>query len=80
LNYSVTSRALLKPDEVLTLSDDYLIAFLSGMPPVLARRIKWYRDPAFKRAGTICAETVMWWGLLVAAAALAVWAASRRLM
>ena len=39
-NYSVNGRALLRPDEVLTLSDDYLIAFQRGMPPILAKRIK----------------------------------------
>jgi type IV secretion system protein VirD4 len=69
-NYSVNGRALLKPDEVLTLSDSLLIAFQRGMAPILARRIKWYRDPAFRSALAIRAESVVWWGLLAGAAAL----------
>ena len=73
-NYSVNGRALLRPDEILTLSDNYLIAFLRGMPPILARRIKWYRDPAFRPAAAIRVRAVVWWGLLAAAVALVVWA------
>jgi len=71
-NYSVNGRALLKPDEVLTLSDDFLIAFQRAMPPILARRIKWYQDPAFRAGVGMRAETVVLWGLLAAAAALLV--------
>ena len=70
----MNGRALLRPDEILTLSDDYLIAFQRGMPPILARRIKWYQDPAFKPAAAIRVGTVVWWGLLAAAVALVVWA------
>jgi type IV secretion system protein VirD4 len=62
-NYSVNGRALFKPDELLKMSDDYLIAFQRGMAPLLAKRIKWYQDPA---------EVV--WCLLAAAVAIAVWA------
>jgi len=72
-NYSVTGRALLRPEEVLTLSDKYLIAFQRGTPPILARRIRWYRDPAFNSVagrGAIVACL----GLLAAAAALMAWA------
>ena len=47
-NYSVNGRALLRPDEILTMSENYLIAFQRGMPPILARRIKWYKDSAFR--------------------------------
>ena len=61
LNYSVNGRALLKPEEVLTLSDDYLIALLRGTPPILARRIKWYADQDFRRSAIGCA-TVLWSG------------------
>jgi type IV secretory pathway TraG/TraD family ATPase VirD4 len=74
-NYSVTGRALLRPEEILTLSDKYLIAFQRGMPPILARRILWYRDAAFNPAagrGAIVACL----GLLAAAVALMVWAAT----
>jgi type IV secretion system protein VirD4 len=72
-NYSVTGRALLKADEVLTLGDDKLIAFQRGMRPILARRIKWYRDLAFRPAVSRVGIAV-WWGLLVAAVALVLWA------
>jgi type IV secretory pathway TraG/TraD family ATPase VirD4 len=70
----VNGRALLRPDEVLTLRDDYLIAFLRGMHPILARRIKWYQDPDFKPATAIGVRAVVWSGLLAAGIALVVWA------
>jgi len=72
-NYSVNGRALLKPEEVLTLSDDYLIAFVRGMRPILARRIKWYRDPAFRRPA-MSLRKMVGLGLLAALVALFVWA------
>ncbi len=74
-NYSVSGRALLRPDEILTLSDSYLMAFLRGVPPILARRIKWYKDPAFKSAAAVRRRPVMVWGLLAAGVALVAWAA-----
>jgi type IV secretion system protein VirD4 len=80
LSYSVTGRQLLKPEEVLTLSDDLLIAFQRGMPPILARRIKWYRDPAFKAAAAMGFGTVVEFGLLAAAVAIVAWAAGWRPM
>ena len=44
-------RALLRPEEILTLSSDYLIAMLGDAPaPILAQRIKWYEDPYFNPA------------------------------
>ena len=46
-NYSLSGRALLRPEEVMTLNNDYLIAFVRGMSPILARRVKWYEDLAF---------------------------------
>ncbi len=69
-NYSVNARALLKPDEVLTLSDDYLIAFQRGMRPILARRIRWYQDAEFNPATAGSLFPVLWWGLLATAFAL----------
>jgi type IV secretion system protein VirD4 len=71
LNYSVNARALLKPDEVLRLSGDKLIAFVRGVPPVLARRIKWYKDPDF--AAGVSAKAVLWWGLAASGVALILW-------
>jgi type IV secretion system protein VirD4 len=74
LNFSVNGRALLRPDEVLTLSDDYLIAFLRGIPPILARRIKWYQEREFNPAAAIrFAPKARWW-LLAIAVGLVVWA------
>ncbi len=45
LNYSVCARALLKPEEILTLDDSYLIAFQRGLAPILARRVKYLPGP-----------------------------------
>jgi type IV secretion system protein VirD4 len=74
LNYSVAGRALLRPEEVLTLSDDYLIAFQRGLPaPILARRIRWYRDTFFNPAAAR-GTALAWCGLMAAAVALVVWA------
>ncbi len=64
LNYSLNGRALLRPDEALRLNDDHLIAFLRGMPPILARRIKWYQDPEFQPGAAVRRHAVRW-GLLV---------------
>jgi type IV secretion system protein VirD4 len=79
LNYSVSGRALLMPEEVLTLGDEYLIAFVRGMKPILARRIKWYRDPAFRHATTGVVTAALWW-LLVGIIAFVGWAALKRPM
>jgi type IV secretion system protein VirD4 len=50
LNYSVAGRALLRPEEILTLSNDCLIVLQRGLSPILARRIKWFADPQFNPA------------------------------
>ena len=60
---------MLRPEEVLTLSDNYLIAFQRGMPPILARRIKWYQDPDFNPAAAFRRAAPAWRLLLAAAAA-----------
>jgi type IV secretion system protein VirD4 len=74
-NYSVNGRNLLKPEEILNLNDNYLIAFQRGLgAPILARRIKYYQDRDFKQATAIGAGTEVLWGLLAAAVALVVWA------
>jgi type IV secretion system protein VirD4 len=47
-NRAQQGRALLRPEEILTLGEEYVIAFQRGLPaPILARRIKWYEDPDF---------------------------------
>jgi len=50
LNYSETGRALLRPEEILTLDNDYVIVLQRGMSPILANRVKWYEDPEFNPA------------------------------
>jgi type IV secretion system protein VirD4 len=51
LNYAQLGRALLKPEEILSLSEDELIAFVRGMPaPILAKRITWFADRGFNPA------------------------------
>jgi type IV secretion system protein VirD4 len=47
LNYSVSGRALLRPEEILTLNNDCVIVLQRGMDPILAQRVKWYQDRAF---------------------------------
>jgi type IV secretion system protein VirD4 len=44
---NVHSRELLKPDEVLQLPGMALIAFIRGVPPILAQRCLYYTDPYF---------------------------------
>jgi len=87
-NYSETGRALLRPEEVLTLSDDYLIAFVRGMSPIMAKRVKWYQDPDFGggrvRLGLGLGlgfrrhkQPWYWWWVLAAVIALIVYAQTR---
>lgn len=77
-NYSQYGRALLRPEEVLTMNNDNLIAFVRGMAPILARRVKWYADRAFNpvAAGApVPPRRSPWWWLAVAVfAALYAWA------
>ncbi len=41
-------RPLLRAEEILTLGEEYLIAWHRGLPaPILGHRIRWYADPAF---------------------------------
>jgi type IV secretion system protein VirD4 len=69
-NYTVNGRALLRPDEILRLNDNFLIAFLRGMPPILARRIKWYKDPAFRTAISHPFVAVVRWIVILAVLAI----------
>jgi type IV secretion system protein VirD4 len=52
LNYSVSGRALLRPEEILTLSNDCVIVLQRGMDPILAKRVKWYQDREFSASDT----------------------------
>jgi type IV secretion system protein VirD4 len=49
LSYSETGRALLRPEEILTLNNDCVIVLQRGLSPILARRVKWYQDPEFNQ-------------------------------
>jgi type IV secretion system protein VirD4 len=62
LNYSVAGRALLRPEEILTLSNDCVIVLQRGMSPILAERVKWYQDPEFNPAVTGRSKSARpWW-------------------
>lgn len=50
LNYSLSGRALLRPEEILTLSNDCVIVLQRGLDPILAQRVKWYQDRDFNPA------------------------------
>jgi type IV secretion system protein VirD4 len=75
-NYSQSGRALLRPEEILSMNDDCnVIAFLRGMSPILAQRVKWYQDPDFNPAAPKRTKTPSnWWVLLAAAVGLIAWA------
>jgi type IV secretion system protein VirD4 len=67
-NREEKGRALMRPEELMTMGDDYLIAFLRGFPaPILGRRIKWYEDTAFGSSGglRISPDTRFWLIFLV---------------
>ena len=46
------ARRLLRPEEILGLGDDTSLLFHNNRPVVLARLIKYYNHPAFRRGGT----------------------------
>jgi type IV secretion system protein VirD4 len=69
------ARALLRPEELLTMSRELLIVLIDGMPPVLARRIKYYADPLFGTARAFGPPPPpLWWVLLAGVLALLAWA------
>lgn len=62
LNYSENGRALLRPEEIMTLNNDCLIVLQRGLSPILANRVKWYEDPAFNPAASRRSHPVRpWW-------------------
>ena len=65
LSYSESGRALLRPEEIMTLSNDYLIAVLRGMSPILAQRVKWYQDRDFNPAAPRRRKRYSLWKLLL---------------
>jgi type IV secretion system protein VirD4 len=72
LNYSVSGRALLRPEEIMTLSNDSVIVLQRGMAPILAERVKWYQDREFNPAAPRRRKkhSLRWWLLLAAALGL----------
>jgi type IV secretion system protein VirD4 len=48
-NWAQHGRKLLKPEEVLALSDRAVISFTPGVPPICTRRIKYYEEPGLLR-------------------------------
>ncbi len=72
-NWAVQARALLKPDEVLNMSGNFLIAFLRGIRPILCRRVIWYRDAAFGGKPPLKPVPLLFWMLLVGAVGLLAW-------
>ena len=49
VSVSETARRLLKEDEILRLTDNVALVFHKNLPAILAERIKYYSDPAFRR-------------------------------
>lgn len=47
-NTSETSRALMTPDEIMNMSNEKQLIFIQGMRPILAQKIRYYADKAFK--------------------------------
>jgi type IV secretion system protein VirD4 len=69
-SYSEAGRRLLKPEEILMLSDHVGLVFHQNNPVILAQRIRWYSDRAFRRKGVGKSRGVGLGGLLVALLAL----------
>jgi len=47
-NTSETARPLMTPDEVMRLPNDSEIVFIQGAKPIVAEKVRYYADPAFK--------------------------------
>jgi type IV secretion system protein VirD4 len=52
VTYSVSGRALRRPEELLQQSNDRVIVLQRGSFPILANRVKWYEDPEFNPAAS----------------------------
>jgi type IV secretion system protein VirD4 len=76
LNYSENGRALLRPEEILTLHNGWVIALLRGMSPVIAERVIWYADrefnPAAKKRRRLHRLPASWFVWLVFAIAIGI--------
>lgn len=47
-NYSETARPLMTPDEVMRVPFDTQLIFFQGEKPVIAEKVMYFKDPAFK--------------------------------
>ena len=71
-NTSEAARRLLKPEEVLCLDEEVVLIFHKNLPVIPARRIRYYRDKAFRRGGTGKSRGLGLGGALAACSALLV--------
>jgi type IV secretion system protein VirD4 len=76
MNYSEGGRALLRPEEILTLSNECVIALLRGMSPIIGQRVLWYADrefnPAAKKRRRLLRLPASWFVWLVFAIAIGI--------
>lgn len=77
------ARRLLKPEEVLALDGMTLLAFVKGVPPVLCRRVLYYRHPRYtvgpRRAPPTGRRAAEWGYVILTMLAVAlVWAFLRQ--
>ena len=47
-NYSETARPLMTPDEIMRIPFDSQLIFFQGTKPVIAEKVMYFKDPAFK--------------------------------
>ncbi len=81
-NWQPQGRALMRPEEILTMSKDHFIALIAGMPPIWARRVKYFADPLFAPASVFVRHRSGILRILIAAfvvdIAYLIWVALRR--
>ena len=60
-NWAQQGRKLLKPEEVLALSDWTVITFTPGVPPIWTNRIRYFEEPnLWRQAGTLASDLRRW--------------------
>ncbi len=52
-SYSEMARRLLKPEEVIRLPEDMVVIFHRNLPPILARLVKYFEAPEFRKGGMV---------------------------
>ncbi|MDE2509177.1 MAG: type IV secretory system conjugative DNA transfer family protein [Planctomycetota bacterium] len=72
--WQTQGRALMRPEELLVASRELLFALVAGMPPIRARRVRWFAGSLFGTAPARGHQTsVVWWALLTSAVVLIAW-------